>query len=836
MAIPWGELGLGLFRAVSGQREAVFHEGAVVHRVDSESEPLPIVVYGEDLREAACPVFDAKAMARVLHPTLADHELATVGATHSIRSSDGDMAKLVGDVFVALVAEAACLDREVVGLLARLEPEPLATLFGRAMRIAPATARPPSDEEPSEEPPSASEASGVEDPLGSGGFVARGLPSYERREGQAEMARAVRGTLAKGGALVVEAGPGTGKTFAYLIPAIETLLEDESSRVVVSTRTKQLQEQLYEKDLPFLLRHMAPGLKVALLKGRGNYLCLRRWGVVVQELSEGLERDRLQLLGPLARWLWETETGDIDENTAFLSDPGGRELWHRLCDSPQHCVDSFCTHYEDCFSIAARRRARRARLVVANHSLLLNDLIVDRMILGKYAHAIIDEAHSLEETARSVFTWSLSSRLVDRIADELTPSRRRRLGWLGRLGLPREGDRLARATDGVATLRATTARLFSVLAKTLPSGGRGGLPNLDPQTTSALDRFRMAAGGVEESLLDLIEDVDELDLRREGEVHAASLRELGGLAARLSGDPEEDAVRWYEREPTGVSLHVTPLDVAPILHRFLYPELDAVVLTSATLSVGERFEYVLRTVGLEGAFDALETKTVASPFSYDEHMRVCVPAKLPLLTEDPDGYVDELVDLLAALSGRLDRKGLVLFTSYEMLEAVRERLPRRIPALAQGADGPRSKILERFRRHAQGVLLLGTDSFWEGVDLPGDELEYLVITRLPFAVPTDPIQAALGRLIGRSGRDPFRDLSLPRAVLRLRQGVGRLIRTQRDRGAVILADRRILAKGYGRTFADALPSRLEIFDSSERLVDALGRWFDEGAETSSRPM
>jgi ATP-dependent DNA helicase DinG len=471
---------------------------------------------------------------------------------------------------------------------------------------------------------------------------------------------------------------------------------------------------------------------------------------------------------------------------------------------------------------------------VVNHSLLLNDLVFDRMILGAYSYAIIDEAHALEEAARSAFTCSLSERHVERAADELVPSRRRRPGWLSRLDVPADGDLVRRATDRVATLRTTSARLFAVLARKLPDDPRGGLPDLEPEAASALERLRVSTDGVEESILDLIDGIDESEERREGEVHLASIRDLGGLAARLAAGPEDDTVRWYERETGGVALHITPLEVAPILSRLLYPALDGVVLTSATLSVEGDFGYVLRSLGVGEAFDAVETEIVGSPFSYERNMRVCVPRGFPLLTEDREGYVSRLVELVTAMADRLDRKGLVLFTSYEMLEAVRLRLPKRIKALAQGLDGPRSKILDRFRRTRKGLVLLGTDSFWEGVDLPGEELEYLVIARLPFAVPTDPIQAALGRLVAGAGGDPFVDLSLPRAVLRLRQGVGRLIRTQQDRGVAIVADRRILTRSYGRAFADSLPTRLEVFGETEELVKDLGAWFDEGSEVPPR--
>ena len=834
MGAPWDRLGLAGFRAVFDGETAVFESGRPSAGLRDTCDTIPWIVYGEADHPSEGIAYDARLLARILHPTLPDHELETICALHEVQARSGRTARGVGEAFAALVLEATQLDREVVALIARLAPAPLSELFSRALVLPletptacvgePATPTMETEPRPAEHT----------DPFAASGFIARTLPAYEHRAGQVRMAREVGRVLRDGGALVVEAGPGTGKTFAYLIPAIEHLVRERSARVVVSTRTKQLQEQLFGKDLPFLLEQMCPDLKVALLKGRENYLCLRRWEIVVRELSEGLERDRLSLLAPLVRWLWDTETGDIDENTAFLADPNGRELWRRLCDSSHHCIDSVCPHLDDCFSIRARRRARKADLVVVNHSLLLNDLTVDRLVLGKYTHAVIDEAHALEETARSAFTSTLSSRIVEHLADELTPSRRRRVGWLDRLALPRNEPGIRAAYDLVGALRTGTARLFSDLGRRLPKERRGTLPDLDNASAATLDRIATIVGRLETSLEELVDEIEEPELKREGEGHVAMVRDLGTLLARLAAPPEEDAVRWYERERSGLSLHVTPLEVAPVLARALYPALEAVVLTSATLSVDKDFGFILRAVGLDLAFDDIDTEVVASPFSYEEHMRICVPASLPFVTEDSGRYEEALAALLVALAGRIERKGLVLFTSYKMLEGVRRRLPDGLPSLSQGIDGPRSKLIERFKRFPRGILLLGTDSFWEGVDLPGEELEYVVISRLPFDVPTDPIQAALGEHYARIGRDPFRDLALPRAVLKLRQGVGRLIRTRQDRGVVILTDRRVLARGYGRSFTAALPASVEIFDAQASLVDEIADWFG-GAKRGRSP-
>ncbi len=823
MNVPWARLSLARFRAVVDGDGVLFQNGEAMPEAESASaeEGSPRVVYGSTPAGSPAETYDVRQMARVLHPTLADHELRTICAYHGVPFRPDRPARSLGEVFGALVDEAIRLDRGATSLISQLLSDPLAGLFARALVLegGPATPEPrEGDAGGAIERPTSREA------FGPTGLVAQHLPGYEERPGQVAMADAVTRTLAGGGALVVEAGPGTGKTFSYLIPAIELLVRDETARVVVSTRTKQLQEQLFVKDLPLLRNVMAPDLRVALLKGRENYLCLRRWDLAVRELSEGLERDRLSLLAPLARWLWETETGDIDENVAFLADPAGRDLWRRLCDSPLHCIDPVCSHGDECFSIRARRRARSADLVVVNHSLLLNDLTVDRRILGTYTHLVIDEAHALEETARSAFTATLAPRTVDRLADALAPVRRP-TGWLHRLPSSRT-DASVRATfDVVGTLRTVASSLFDEVGRRLPKERRGELPTL-VESAPVLERMTTVADRLESSIEGLIEASDDPEIEREGAGLSGSVRELGNLCRLFAAPRGADVVHWYERESGGIALHVTPLDVAPILAETLYPELGSVILTSATLSVGGDFNFVIRALGLDLAFKVVESEIVESPFSFEDHMRICVPASLPDVTEVGGRYAEALAAFVSELAERLDRKGLVLFTSYRLLDGVRGRLPGAVVALAQGADGPRSKLIERFKRSPEGVLLFGTDSFWEGVDFPGEELEYVVVTRLPFAVPTDPIQMALADLYVRRGRDSFLDLALPRAVLKLRQGVGRLIRTQRDRGAVILTDRRVLSRGYGRAFASALPVRLEVFESSAELVDEIGAWFE----------
>jgi len=827
--LPWQGLGLSHV-CVTAEGEALLLEnGTAATDLNPEGRSdLPCAVYPSDEgNEDSAGAIDLRLLARVLHPTLSDHRLRSVATCYGLVEGQGTPAAAAGAVFVAMVEEAIGLDRELVALLTRLLPPPLSVLFDRILLL------PRPERGSAEKGKVAASTTDVEraggaatEVLGSGGVIAGVLPAYEERSGQLEMAGAVQAAFRAGEALLIEAGSGTGKTFAYLVPAILHLSADPSTRVVVSTRTKQLQEQLYGKDLPFLLAHLAPDLKVALLKGRENYLCLRRWQALVSEMVGGFERDRLTLLAPLARWLLESDTGDIDENGAFLSDPESRGLWGRLCDAPNHCVGVFCPFLDDCFSIAARRRARKADLVVVNHSLLLGDLAVGGVVLGRYTHLIVDEAHSLEATARTAFTKSLSERIIARVLDELAPAARRP-GWLRRLSLPPGDADVKRATEDIATVRRRSATLFRSLDRKLPEERRGtfsSLSGVEPrigETTTAVEQLEMALdrlGG----RLEAEETLKELD------GHIDRVAGLGDVARAIAVPPDENTVHWYEREYDGLALHATPLDVAPFFQRLLYPRIKSVVLTSATLSLAGDFEYLSRSVGLTDGVLRVRAAVVESPFSFRDRMKVTVPAYFPPIDSEGDAYVEGLASLLGTLAARLGKKGLALFTSHQMLRAVRDRIPPEIATYAQGIDGPRSKLIDRFRTHPDAGILLGTESFWEGVDLPGEEMEFLVITRLPFSVPTDPILSALADRIAREGRDPFRDLSLPQAVLKLRQGVGRLIRTKEDHGIVILTDQRVLSRSYGKRFIESFPVPVDTFDDEGELVEEVVGWFVAG--------
>ncbi|MCD5415633.1 DEAD/DEAH box helicase [Candidatus Bipolaricaulota bacterium] len=844
MAYPLEELGFARFLVEGEDGTILFEEGRARSNDGSTSlSDLPRVVYQEEGAAASTEAvavtadrpaaIDLRLLSRTLHPTFSDHSLPAICRHYNITFSDEEAQQAVGALFPALLADAIRLDPELLALLSQLLPASTGDLMTRLISFAVQPAAAPPAQEKGDTPALLSAPPTVEEALAQDGPLAMGLTSFEDRSGQRDMAQRVCDLLEEGGTLVVEAGPGTGKTFAYLVPALLYLDDHPKERLILSTRTKQLQEQVYQKDLPFLTARLAPKIRIALLKGRTNYLCQRRWRIVLDETIEGLEQDLLPLLAPLASWLVRTDTGDIEENGAFFSDPRARKLWNRLYDDPHRCLGPACFHFDDCFSSLARRRARRADLVVVNHSLLLADQQSEQGIIGDYSSLIVDEAHALEGAARQAFTETLDQRALERLLREIEhPTGGRRTGgWLTRLPFPPTDTRALRIHDLQESLQGMNTRLFTELAASFPADLRGRLPKLDEfrprierlvQTAEELSKAIEAVG---ETLGTL---TDTQEARREADGLSTDVERIACLFTVLFSPPAENTVHWYERYKGEILLHSSPLEVAPFLAERLYPKLEKFVLTSATLSLGGEFDYLDSSLGLSSAPGAATHAVAESPFCYEDRMRLYLPAYFPPVT----GPLEESAEAIAACArtaaDTTDRKILVLFTSYRLLRAVHQRLAPGGRVLAQGIDGPRSKLTARFKEEQGGMILLGTDSFWEGVDLPGSDLEILIITRLPFPVPTDPVFAALGERISAAGKDAFLDLSIPQAILKLRQGVGRLIRTNDDRGAVIITDQRIIKKRYGHLFSASLPVPGRQIRTTEDLLSDLGAWFSSG--------
>ena len=609
-----------------------------------------------------------------------------------------------------------------------------------------------------------------------GGPLAAQVEGYRPRPQQVEMARAILDAIEGGQALAVEAGTGTGKTFAYLVPALLA-----GGKVIVSTGTKTLQDQLYSRDLPAVREALATGATTALLKGRANYVCLYR---MERSLAEGVDsREGATQLRAIERFAARSLTGDKGELAEVPEDAG---VWQHATSTRENCLGQSCPKYDDCFVMRARRNALAADVVVINHHLFFADVALRDEGVSELLPAcntvVFDEAHQLAETARLFFGETLSSsQLV-----ELARDTRLELAAAG--GGSPGLDKLAGALDKAARdlrlcFAEEGARLGWTQALRVP-----GLPE-------ALEKLGAALAALGKPLGEQAERSEGLAgcARRAREAHA--------LLERLTGEDESsERVRWAEVFGRSVQLHVTPLSPAELFRRQMSDHPRAWVFASATLAVGEDFSHFKRELGIEDA----AARTWPSPFDFARQALLYVPKGLPADPNDPaftEAVVEAALPVLRASRGR----AFLLFTSHRALKRAHRLLQGRIeyPMLVQGT-GARSELLVRFRQLGNAVLL-GAASFWEGVDVRGEALSVVLIDKLPFAPLDDPVLAARIEALRAQGGNPFVEYQLPQAVLQLKQGAGRLIRDATDRGVLVLCDPRLYSRSYGKTIRASLP-------------------------------
>ncbi len=667
-----------------------------------------------------------------------------------------------------------------------------------------------------------------------GGKLSRIMPSFEPRESQVLLARDAAAILNDGGILAAEAGTGVGKSFAYLVPSLAWAIANDT-RVVISTATINLQDQLFTKDIPIIASMFKKPVKSVLVKGRSNYLCKQRLGEAIAEEGIFLKED--DSLKKILDWDNSGGSGDRADIPFSVED----SLWSRVCSESESCLALHCGFREKCHVLQVRKNAASAQVIVVNHHLLFADIASrnrssggeQTAILPSYSALILDEAHSLESSATSLFTEEFTKFSIFRHVSRLKRSSKTRTsGLLPRLAKLPDIDRasLDKAENALKPLQNTMAELENEALRMLSSVSARRLKPADAQAwrglTERCEQLQQGLLAVSSALASSLANVEATlsneALIAEAKLLMRSMNDTAVLASRFKDYPqEEDIVFWIQKEQAQrkdpfISFNATPLDVAPLLEKTVFKKIPAIICTSATLAIGGSFHYWMQRSGIDPKKQAVTARIYRSPFPFSSNALLAIDKESPSPQKSPQAFKDYVITAIPRLVLASRGRALVLFTSYDLLNAAyaaAEPLLTQagLPCLRQGMDS-RSRLLSMFKEDIPSVLF-ATDSFWEGVDAPGETLSQVIITKLPFRVPNDPVPEARAEAIEKSGKNAFMEISLPEAIIKFKQGFGRLIRHSEDRGAVVVLDSRLVHASYGQLFINSLPESILVVDS-----------------------
>lgn len=869
--------GMQLPDAIAGLRNFVEDHTLLCHNAPFDVGFINTKCQQTGVRDFPNPILDTLEIARIYLPFIPNHRLGTVAEYFSINLSNAHRAifdaQATGEILLKLVdfidehipmklnyriAEVARhggYASQLANFIAKLvEHQKTHVLLRKTTAVIDFHNRNFIEHEPS--PARMYDIQGI---FGKDGVLDKNFENYELREGQIKMAEAVLDVFNRSEHLLVEAGTGVGKSLAYLIPSILFTNENET-KVVVSTNTKNLQEQLFYKDLPLVRDCLDLPFRATLLKGRRNYICARRWAESQLDFERMFSPREAQHYINLLVWKEFTKTGDISENTSFTPNSSS-SVWKKLAADRHTCQGKRCSYFKQCFLMDVRQKAENSNLVIVNHHLLLADMQSENAALGEYEYLVVDEAHNIPHMAPAELGLSLSYADFTTLFQQLYSQRGKYLsGILPNLKASTtkssfdqsKKDKLFVLIQNAADLITGNKELFSTfftelgtLVKSKGSYGKLRIRNQEeyPFINNYLAEVMTFWQKLSTAVLTLkntLESVNSM-LFVNHDIHMDSLtntlKQLDEFYRSLEilYNPDlKDFAYWLsamnsndDSYPAGV-LEYAPLNVDELLFDKLYSKLKSVVFTSATLAIRGVFKYFRTRMGLNFIEEGfLRELVVQSPFDYTKQAAVIVAGFLP---QPNDRFFNGQATEIIKQAIKVGKTGsMVLFTSYRDLNATYEALSddffaADVRLMAQGKGMGRSAMLKEFKKHTKSVLF-GTNSFWEGIDVPGESLSLLILYKIPFMVPSEPIVEAFMERLQAEGKDSFMHYMLPNAILKYRQGFGRLIRHKTDRGLVVVLDNRLVTKHYGRYFIDTVPSRTTIASTPIEIYDVVGNWF-----------